>query len=144
MKTKRSVSISPTGEVFNLPTPADYKKEFAKLKKLVAAQRAQGREIVVVVGLGFVGAVMAAVVADSTDENGTPGQVRHRHAAAQHPQLLEDPAAQPRRFTGQSRGPGSRSPDLPVRQGEEDAHGHLHRGGLKLADWWWWTCSAIT
>jgi len=38
----------------------------------VAEQRKLGREIVVVVGVGFVGAVMAAVVADSTDESGQP------------------------------------------------------------------------
>jgi UDP-N-acetyl-D-glucosamine dehydrogenase len=33
-----------------------------------------GREIVVVMGVGFVGAVMAAVVADSEDPNGQPGK----------------------------------------------------------------------
>jgi len=74
MKTKNQVSISPAGESFKLPTPADYKKEFARLQKLAAAQRKQGREVVVVVGLGFVGAVMAAVVADSTDEQGASGK----------------------------------------------------------------------
>jgi len=70
MKTKNQISISPAGERFKLPTPADYKKEFARLQKLAALQRKQGREVVVVVGLGFVGAVMAAVVADSTDKSG--------------------------------------------------------------------------
>jgi nucleotide sugar dehydrogenase len=40
------------------------------LKKIVDKQRAQGREIVVVMGVGFVGAVMAAVVADSVDKKG--------------------------------------------------------------------------
>jgi len=74
MKTKHQVSISPAGESFKLPTPADYKKEFARLQKLAAAQRKQGREVVVVVGLGFVGAVMAAVVADSTDKRGASGK----------------------------------------------------------------------
>ena len=74
MKTKNLVSISPAGESFKLPTPADYKKEFARLQKLAAAQRKQGREVVVVVGLGFVGAVMAAVVADSTDKRGASGK----------------------------------------------------------------------
>jgi nucleotide sugar dehydrogenase len=70
MKDQRPVSISPTGEAFPLPAPADYAAEFARLQKLAAAQRKQGREIVVVVGLGFVGAVMAAVVADSRDAGG--------------------------------------------------------------------------
>lgn len=74
MKTTQPVSISPSGEEFKLPTPADYKKEFLRLKKLARAQKAQGREVVVVVGLGFVGAVMAAVVADSTDKQGKPGK----------------------------------------------------------------------
>ncbi len=65
-------SFSPTGEKFQLPGPEDYLKEFERLKKLVKNQRAMGREIVVVMGLGFVGAVMAAVVADSKDKKGNP------------------------------------------------------------------------
>jgi UDP-N-acetyl-D-glucosamine dehydrogenase len=64
------VSVSPAGEKFPLPSPEDYKNEFARLEALAAEQRKAGREIVVVVGLGFVGAVMAAVVADSTDKKG--------------------------------------------------------------------------
>jgi nucleotide sugar dehydrogenase len=63
-------SISPTGEEFVLPSREDYKAEFARLEQLVAANRKAGKEIVVVVGLGFVGAVMAAVVADATDKKG--------------------------------------------------------------------------
>ena len=65
-------SFSPTGEKFQLPTPEDYLKEFERLKKVVAEQRVLGREIVVVMGLGFVGAVMAAVVADAVDKQGNP------------------------------------------------------------------------
>jgi nucleotide sugar dehydrogenase len=72
--TKPAVSISPSGEVFKLPTPADYRREFVRLKKLADANRKEGKEVVVVVGLGFVGAVMAAVVADSTDTQGKPGK----------------------------------------------------------------------
>src|SRR6185295_17614272 len=71
-KAKPVVSISPSGEAFTLPGPAQYKKEFQRLQKLATAQRKQGKEIVVVVGLGFVGAVMAAVVADSTNKQGKP------------------------------------------------------------------------
>ncbi len=74
MKTQPQTSISPAGEAFKLPTPADYKREFARLKKLAQAQRKQGREVVVVVGLGFVGAVMAAVVADAKGKDGAPGK----------------------------------------------------------------------
>ena len=65
-------SISPNGEKFQLPTSEDYSKEYERLKKVVDEQHAFGREIVVVMGLGFVGAVMAAVVADTTGEDGNP------------------------------------------------------------------------
>jgi nucleotide sugar dehydrogenase len=66
-------SISPDGERFKLPTEEDYIQESEKLEKLVKIQREKGREIVVVMGLGFVGAVMAGVVADSVDqETGEP------------------------------------------------------------------------
>ena len=65
-------SYSPTGEKFQLPTSEDYSKEFERLKELVSHQRSMGREIVVVMGLGFVGAVMAAVVADAKDKEGNP------------------------------------------------------------------------
>ncbi len=67
-------SVSPSGEKFPLPSPADYKSEFDRLKRLAAAHKKDGKEIVVVVGVGFVGAVMAAVVADSTDRKGKPGK----------------------------------------------------------------------
>jgi nucleotide sugar dehydrogenase len=60
-------SVSPHGEAFPLPTEAQYGPEFERLRKLAEQHRAQGHEIVVVVGVGFVGAVMAAVVADSRD-----------------------------------------------------------------------------
>ncbi|MFH1911321.1 MAG: nucleotide sugar dehydrogenase [Pseudomonadota bacterium] len=62
------ISQSPNGESFPLPKPENYGKEFARLKTLVAKQHKQGREIVVVMGVGFVGAVMAGVVADSVDK----------------------------------------------------------------------------
>jgi len=67
-------SFSPTGEKFQLPSPEDYAKEFERLKELVNSHRSLGREIVVVMGLGFVGAVMAAVVADAQDGNGNPAK----------------------------------------------------------------------
>jgi nucleotide sugar dehydrogenase len=81
MKTDKSqdnnsmYSISPTGEKFRLPKEEDYKKEFERLVEITKAQRELGREIVVVMGIGFVGAVMAGVVADSVDkETGKPGK----------------------------------------------------------------------
>ncbi|MDY6863451.1 MAG: GDP-mannose dehydrogenase, partial [Thermodesulfobacteriota bacterium] len=62
-------SISPDGEKFMLPDEDDYQQEYRRLSQLVKSQKEKGQEIVVVLGLGFVGAVMAAVVADSTDKN---------------------------------------------------------------------------
>jgi len=65
-------SVSPTGERFQLPGTEDYSIEFEHLKRLALEQRDLGREIVVVMGLGFVGAVMAAVVADTENKEGKP------------------------------------------------------------------------
>ena len=67
-------SMSPEGENFQLPEPGDYAKEFDRLKQVVKKQRDLGREIVVVMGLGFVGVAMAAVVADTVDEEGKPSK----------------------------------------------------------------------
>ena len=69
---EKHYSISPDGEKFKLPEADDYVREFDRLKNIVSQHRDQGREIVVVMGVGFVGAVMAAVVADTEDENGNP------------------------------------------------------------------------
>ncbi len=65
-------SISPEGEQFPLPKPEDYAEEFSRLQKRVEEERSRGREIVVVMGVGFVGAVMAAIVADTENEAGDP------------------------------------------------------------------------
>jgi len=62
-----NISTSPDGEIFPLPDDAGYSEENSRLMQLSEAQRLLGREIVVVMGVGFVGAVMAGVVADSTD-----------------------------------------------------------------------------
>jgi nucleotide sugar dehydrogenase len=68
-------SVSPDGERFPLPDEDAYKREFARLDSLVKSQRKEGHEIVVVMGLGFVGAVMAGVVADSVDrKTGKPNK----------------------------------------------------------------------
>ena len=68
--SKKLLSISPDGEEFPIPTTQDHTSEFDRIEKLARFQRKQGKEIVVVNGLGFVGLVMAAVVADSVDEKG--------------------------------------------------------------------------
>ncbi len=65
-------SVSPDGKKFDLPAKEDYKKELKRLKTAVAKQRKLNREIVVVMGVGFVGAAMAAVVADTEDKKGNP------------------------------------------------------------------------
>ena len=68
-------SVSPSGESFPLPQAGDQAKEFERIESLAHAARAEGREVVVVMGVGFVGAVMAAIVADSVDpETGKPGK----------------------------------------------------------------------
>ena len=70
MKPETNYSMSPSGEKFALPTNEDYKTELNRIEKLVNAARQDKKEIVVVMGLGFVGAVMAAIVADTKDEKG--------------------------------------------------------------------------
>jgi UDP-N-acetyl-D-glucosamine dehydrogenase len=62
------ISVCPSGEAFPLPEDKDFQEEFDRLQSLVEEQRLMGREIVVVMGVGFVGAVMAGVVADSVDK----------------------------------------------------------------------------
>jgi nucleotide sugar dehydrogenase len=61
-------SVSPTGEKFELPKSTDYAAELQRLEALTATARAEGKEIVVVMGVGFVGAVMAAIIADTIDK----------------------------------------------------------------------------
>ena len=74
MVEKSEVSISPAGEEFPLPAKDDYEKELARLEKLATAARRDGMEIVVVMGVGFVGAVMAAIVADTVGKKGKPSK----------------------------------------------------------------------
>jgi len=74
MSTEQEQSISPAGERFPVPRPEEYAPEYERLEQLAEAARADGKEIVVVMGVGFVGAVMAAIVADSVDEEGRPGK----------------------------------------------------------------------
>jgi UDP-N-acetyl-D-glucosamine dehydrogenase len=70
----KQFSISPAGEKFPLPKPEDYKAVFETLKKRIAKERTKKREIVVVMGVGFVGAVMAAIIADTVDKKGQPSK----------------------------------------------------------------------
>ena len=61
-------SVSPSGEKFAIPERAEYAEEMARLEKLVEKARKADQEIVVVMGVGFVGAVMAAIIADTVDK----------------------------------------------------------------------------
>ncbi|MGD0233436.1 MAG: UDP binding domain-containing protein [Syntrophorhabdales bacterium] len=71
----KAVSIDPDGTEHPLPSKEDYKTELARVEKLVEEARSKDQEIVVVMGVGFVGAVMAAIVADTVDPStGRPGK----------------------------------------------------------------------
>ena len=61
-------SVSPSGEKFAVPEKAEYGCELARLERLVDSARQEDQEIVVVMGVGFVGAVMAAIIADTVDK----------------------------------------------------------------------------
>jgi UDP-N-acetyl-D-glucosamine dehydrogenase len=65
-------SLSPDGTEYRLPGPEETEKEEEVLDKITNRQREMGRGIVLVQGLGFVGAVMAAVVADAQNPQGEP------------------------------------------------------------------------
>ena len=68
-------SVSPAGEKFALPQRDAYAAEYERMEALAQAARADGREVVVVMGVGFVGAVMAAIIADTVDkETGQPSK----------------------------------------------------------------------
>jgi nucleotide sugar dehydrogenase len=72
MASENAQSVSPAGEAFPLPGEDDYAAEYGRLERLVEGARSGGQEIVVVMGVGFVGAVMAAIVADTEDDDGRP------------------------------------------------------------------------
>ena len=64
------VSIAPDGEEFPIPQAEEYAAEFTRIGQLASNARKEGKEIVVVMGVGFVGAVMAAIIADARDRKG--------------------------------------------------------------------------
>ena len=66
------VSVSPDGIKHTLPRDEEHQNEFKRIEKLASQAREKGQEVVVVMGLGFVGAVMAAIVADTVDQNRKP------------------------------------------------------------------------
>ncbi|MCB5224678.1 MAG: nucleotide sugar dehydrogenase [Candidatus Syntrophosphaera sp.] len=74
-----NVSQAPDGKKYNIPTEEQNALEREELIKITNEQRALGRKIVAVQGLGFVGCVMAAVVADAENEKGEPIYFVHGH-----------------------------------------------------------------
>jgi nucleotide sugar dehydrogenase len=62
---ENKVSVAPDGKRYPLPGEAENRAEFARIQTLVTAAKHRGLQIVVVQGQGFVGAVMAAIVADA-------------------------------------------------------------------------------
>jgi UDP-N-acetyl-D-glucosamine dehydrogenase len=73
-KAVSNISISPSHEKFKLPKEKEYAKEYKRVEVKVQQARKEGKEIVVVMGLGFVGAVMSAIIADTTNEKGKPSK----------------------------------------------------------------------
>ncbi len=77
-----NVSLAPDGTEYRIPTEEENARERELLVKITQEQRALGRKIVAVQGLGFVGCVMATVVADATDPDGNPYYFVHGHQRA--------------------------------------------------------------
>lgn len=61
------VSVAPDGTQYPLPAEAQLAEQMAQIRA-----RAMGRRVVVVQGLGFVGAAVAAAIADATTATGEP------------------------------------------------------------------------
>jgi len=100
----------------------------------------------VVMGVGFVGAVMAAVIADTVDKkSGKPSKFVIGCDLPNERSFWKIPMVNPRRVAGQGRGSGSRSDDRPLREREEDTDGHVQQrmpqAGPTAS---WSTCSATT
>ena len=73
-RIESAYSVSPDGDKFLLPGEKEYTAEFKKLEKLANEARKRNQEVVIVMGVGFVGAVMAAIVADTVDKKGHPSK----------------------------------------------------------------------
>ncbi|HSR11498.1 MAG TPA: nucleotide sugar dehydrogenase [Thermodesulfobacteriota bacterium] len=70
--SETGTSTCPAGREYPLPHPGAYAEEFDRIRRRVQEERALGREIVLVMGVGFVGAVMAGVIADTVGPDGKP------------------------------------------------------------------------
>ncbi len=63
-------SPSPDGTVYRIPSEAESRAAFRRIVEAAEAHRRRGGQIVAVQGLGFVGAAVAAVVANASDDAG--------------------------------------------------------------------------
>ncbi|MFO8128293.1 MAG: UDP binding domain-containing protein [Bacteroidales bacterium] len=70
MEQEKKYSVSPEGKKFPIPQAGEFAPEYERIKRLADQARIEGKEIVVVMGVGFVGAVMAAIIADTKNEKG--------------------------------------------------------------------------
>ncbi len=67
-----TASVAPDGVSFAIPNAAALAASWQELERRATSHRAAGRKVVVVQGLGFVGAAVAAVVASATNAAGEP------------------------------------------------------------------------
>jgi nucleotide sugar dehydrogenase len=67
---ERLTSVAPDGSVYPLPSEADVRSSFGQILRAANEHRANGGRVVVVQGLGFVGAAVAPVIASATDDHG--------------------------------------------------------------------------
>jgi nucleotide sugar dehydrogenase len=65
-------SVAPDGTVYPVPSPRELRASFEECAAAASAHREQGGHVVVVQGLGFVGAAVAATVAGATLDDGRP------------------------------------------------------------------------
>lgn len=65
-------SRSPDGTIFRIPSKAESRVAFREISAGANAHRERGGDVVVVQGLGFVGAAVAAAVASASDEAARP------------------------------------------------------------------------
>lgn len=72
-------SLAPDGTEYRLPTEEQSKLEKEEILRITEEQKKLGRKIVTVQGMGFVGCVMAVVVADAENKKGESYYYVHGH-----------------------------------------------------------------
>jgi UDP-N-acetyl-D-glucosamine dehydrogenase len=64
------LSVAPDGTVHRIPSEAEASSSFRAIVQAASEHRASGRSVVVVQGLGFVGAAVAVAIATASDDRG--------------------------------------------------------------------------